>query len=171
MSHTTLTLVSSLLDDWIFLFGPPITSASGAGLSPAPNACFQHYRLTAAIRTTLAGRCTGGDDHMKPKNTGRCRVRRYQLIEYFASGYVQSEDFPAPSDDEAVRRALDVCTAAEVEVWRSHVLIDRLPRDGIPPARRRAPPTGPQLVNWRPARRASGPDFEDSRHAPPSIAP
>ena len=76
---------------------------------------------------------------MKPKNTRRGRVRRYRLIEYFASGYVLCEDFPAPSDEEAIRRALDVCTAAKVEIWRNRVLIDRLPRDENAPVTRGAP--------------------------------
>ena len=73
---------------------------------------------------------------MKQRNTRRVHVRSYRLIEYFASGYVLSEDFPAPSDDEAIRRARDVCSAAEVELWRNHVLIDRLPRDATSPVRR-----------------------------------
>lgn len=73
---------------------------------------------------------------MKPNNTRR--MRRYRLIEYFTDGYVACEDFPAPSDEEAVRRALDVCTAAKVEIWRGRVLIDRLPRDGIVRGTRRS---------------------------------
>lgn len=71
---------------------------------------------------------------MKPNDSRR--MRRYRLIEYFANGCVACEDFPAPSDEEAVRRALDVCTAAEVEIWRNRVLIGHVSRDGAPPATR-----------------------------------
>jgi hypothetical protein len=86
----------------------------------------------AARPAVPAGR-RAGTTSMKPKKTPSGRVRRYRLIEYFASGYVLCEDFPAPSDEDAIRRAMDVCTAARVEIWRSRVLIDRLPREGNAP--------------------------------------
>ena len=52
----------------------------------------------------------------------------YRLSEFDEDGNVASETFPAPNDDVALDRVLEVSSADVLELWRGAQLVARVDR-------------------------------------------